>query len=196
MIVLAREVFLCKCPTAVDAPPHDGSPDRATSDLRFVRGGLSHLGRLDPAHHADEHVRDFRDRLTRGETWLLGLRAGRIATYTWLHDRDTCAYPYLPGCVFDLPADTAFGYDAWTPPELRGSGLRRRAFVEELRLLADRGKEWEASFFVAHQLEGARRSLGLVGITIVPVWRAVLGRDRRLSLTSLADPRGIMPRVG
>ena len=68
--------------------------------------------------------------------------------------------------------------------------------MEELRLLADRGKEWEASFFVAHQLEGARRSLGLVGITIVPVWRAALGGDRRLSLTPLADPCGLMPRVG
>jgi len=196
MIVLAREVFLCKCPTAVDALPPSGSPDGDARDLRFVRGDLSHLGLLDPAHHGDEHVRDFRDRLGRGETWLLGLRAGRVATYTWLHDRDTCAYPYLPGCAFDLPADTAYGYDAWTPPDLRGGGLRRRAFVEELRLLADRGKQWEASFFVAHQLEGARRSLGLVGITIVPVWRAALGRDRRLSLTPLADPCGITPRVG
>jgi hypothetical protein len=196
MIVLAREVFLCKCSTAADAPPHDGSRDRAARHLRFLRGDLSHLGLLDAAHHGDEHVRDFRDRLARGETWLLGLHAERVATYTWLHDRDTCAYPYLPGCVFDLPADTAFGYDAWTPPELRGSGLRRSAFVEELRLLAGRGKAWEASFFVAHQLEGARRSLGLAGITIVPVWRAALGRDRRLSLTSLADPCGIMPRFG
>jgi hypothetical protein len=196
MIVLAREVFLCKCPTAADALPRDGSPDGDARDLRFVRGDVSHLGLLDPAHHGDEHVRDFRDRLALGETWLLGLRAGRVATYTWLHDRDTCAYPYLPGCVFGLPPDTAYGYDAWTPPELRGGGLRRHAFVEELRLLADRGKKWEASFFVAHQLEGARRSLGLVGITIVPVWRAALGRDRRLSLTPLADPCGITPRVG
>jgi hypothetical protein len=195
MIVLAREVFLCKCSTAVEAPPRDGGPERGTRDLRFVCGDLSHLGLLDPIDHGDEHVRDFGDRLARGETWLLGLRAGRIATYTWLHERDTCAYPYLPGCVFDLPADTAFGYDAWTPPELRGSGLRRSAFVEELRILAGRGKAWEASFFVAHQLEGARRSLGLAGITVVPVWRAALERDRRLSLTSLAYPCVITPRV-
>jgi hypothetical protein len=195
MIVLAREVFLCKCSTAVEAPLRAGGPEHGVRDLRFVSGDSSHLGLLDPIHHGDEHVRDFRDRLVRGETWLLGLRAGRIATYTWLHDRDTCAYPYLPECVFDLPADTAFGYDAWTPPELRGSGLRRSAFAEELRLLADRGKAWEASFFVAHQLEGARRSLGLAGISIVPVWRAVLERGRKLSLTSLTDPCGITPRV-
>lgn len=196
MIVLAREVFLCKCSTVVEATRCEGGPDHAASEIRFVCGDLSHLGLLDPGHHGDEHVRDFRDRLARGETWLLGLRGGGVATYTWLHDRDSCAYPYLPGCVFDLPADTAYGYDAWTPPELRGSGLRRTAFVEELRLLGERGKAWEASFFVAHQLEGARRSLALAGITIVPVWRIVLGRDRRLEMTPLADPCGITPRRG
>ncbi len=193
MIVLAREVFLCKCSTAVEAPPRD---EGDTGAIRFVRGDLPHLGLLDPVHHGDEHVRDFRDRLARGETWLLGLQGGRVATYTWLHERDTCAYPYLPGCVFDLPADTAYGYDAWTPPELRGGGLRRIAFVEELRLLAERGKAWEASFFVAHQLEGAKRSLALAGITILPVWRIVLGRGHRISTTALADPCGITPRAG
>lgn len=196
MIVLAREVFLCKCSTAVQAMPRDGGPDGAARDIRFVSGELSHLGLLDPTHHGDEHVRDFRDRLARGETWLLGLRGSAVATYTWLHDRRACEYPYLPECVFDLPADTAFGYDAWTPPELRGSGLRRTAFAEELRLLGKRGKSWEASFFVAHQLEGATRSLAIAGITIVPVWRVVLGRDRRIAMTPLADPCGITPRAG
>src|SRR5579883_3287946 len=117
MIVLAREVFLCKCSTAVEPPPRSGDRDGGTSDLRFVCGDLTHLGLLDPVHHGDEHVRDFRARLARGETWLLGLRGGRVATYTWLHERRTCEYPYLPGCVFDLPPDTAYGYDAWTPPE-------------------------------------------------------------------------------
>lgn len=196
MIVLAREVFLCKCSTAFDDPSGESEPGGACDDLRFVSGDVSHLGLLDAAHHADEHVREFRDRLARGETWLLGLRANRVATYTWLHDRDTCAYPYLPGCIFDLPADTAFGYDAWTPPDLRGSGLRRRAFAEELRWLGERRKAWEASFFVAHQLEGATRSLALAGITIVPVWRVALGRERRLSWTPLSDPCGITPRAG
>lgn len=196
MIVLAREVFLCKCSTVVLAPPPDGEPGGEAGAMRFVSGGLPHMGLLDPAHHGDEHVRDFRDRLARGETWLLGLRGDRVATYTWLHDRGTCAYPYLPGCVFDLPPDVAYGYDAWTPPELRGGGLRRRAFVEELRWLGERGKAWEASFFVAHQLEGATRSLALAGITIVPVWRIALGRDRSLSYTALADPCGITPRAG
>jgi hypothetical protein len=33
---------------------------------------------------------------------------------------------------------------------------------------------WEASFFVKHQIEGAKRSLARVGIEIVPLWRARL----------------------
>lgn len=196
MIVLAREVFLCKCSTALKVPTEHGGPGSTSGQMRFVSGELSHLGWLDPAHHGDEHVRDFRGRLARGETWLLGLRDDRIATYTWLHDRRTCVYPYLPGCEFDLPPDTAFGYDAWTPPELRGGGLRRSAFVEELRVLGERGKAWEASFFVAHQLDGAHRSLALAGITIVPVWRVALGPQRRLTMTPLADPCGITPKAG
>jgi hypothetical protein len=47
------------------------------------------------------------------------------------------------------------------------------------------GCEWEASFFVKHQLEGAKRSLGKVGIDVVPLWRVQLQRDRKLSFEEL-----------
>jgi hypothetical protein len=174
MIVLGREVFLCKCSTDVQSDLVD------TEQPMFVRGTERHLGLLDPAHHGDDHVADFRTRLARAEHWMLGLAGDHIATYTWLHMRARCEYPYLPGCAFHLSDEFGYGYDAWTPPELRGSGLRRFAFVEELRILRAGGKAWEASFFVAHQLEGAQRSLARVGIEIVPVWRVALGRGREL----------------
>src|SRR5579875_1361308 len=102
MIVFAREVFLCKCST--DVPATDAG-DGLTRELRFLRGGTEHLRLLDPAHHNAEHVADFRARLARGEHWLLGLLGDRVATYTWLHTRARCEYPYLPGCAFDLPDD-------------------------------------------------------------------------------------------
>ena len=195
MIVLAREVFLCTCST--DVPdvhdePADASPAR---ELRFVRGAEAHLGLLDTAHHGPDHLRELRGRLARGEAWLLGLLGTRVATYTWLHARAACEYPYLPGCAFDLPADHGYGYDAWTDPSLRGGGLRRRAFVEELRWLRAMGKRREASFFVAHQLEGARRSLGLAGIAIDPLWRVSLAADRRVVFEQLGDEPGIAPRA-
>jgi hypothetical protein len=194
MIVLAREVFLCKCATDVvdvnDAPAMDG----ASRDLRFVRGDVDQLALLDPSHHTPEHVCELRARLERGEIWLVGALGSRVATYTWLHTRASCEYPYLPGCAFDLPVEHAFGYDAWTAPDLRGVGLRRRAFVEELRWLRSLGKRWESSFFVAHQLDGARRSLGLAGVQIAPVWRVALGHDRRLVFERLRDEPGITPR--
>jgi hypothetical protein len=188
MIVLSREVFLCKCSTDVPATDAGGGPAR---DLRFVRGGAEHLDMLDPAHHNAEHVADFRARLARGEHWVLGLLGDRVATYTWLHTRRRCEYPYLPGCAFDLPDDFGYGYDAWTPPDLRGCGLRRRAFAEELRVLRDAGRAWEASYFVAHQLEGARRSLALAGIVIEALWRVALAPDRRLD----AEPLVPAPRA-
>jgi hypothetical protein len=193
MIVLAREVFLCK--SATDTP---GSPetDGLLRAIRFVRGGEQHLRLLDPAHHGDEHLRDLRARLARDETWMLGMVGERVATYTWLHERSVCGYPYLPSCSFELPRDFAYGYDAWTAPELRGAGLRRRAFAEELAWLRARGKRWEASFFVAHQLEGARRSLLRAGVQIVPLWRIALGRGRRMTFERLQEHDGVTPLGG
>jgi hypothetical protein len=188
MIVFAREVFVCKTPTGAhfsETEPSAELSDVAQS-LRFVRGGVADLAKLDPEHHNSEHVEDFRARLRRGEHWMIGFSGDRIMTYTWLHTRSMCEYPYLPGCRFALSADTGYGYDAWTPPNLRGGGLRRRAFVEELRILHDKGMKWEASYFVKHQLEGASRSLAKVGIEIVPLWRVTLQRDRTLSAENLA----------
>ncbi len=188
MIVLAREVFLCKCSTDVD-DDLDG-----VDSLRFVDGAEHHLRLLDPVHHGDDHLADFRSRLARGERWLLGLLGDRLATYTWMHTRSRCEYPYLPGCAFLLPEDFGYGYDAWTPPDLRGLGLRRRAFAEELRRLRALGKSSEASFFVAHQLEGARRSLAVAGIGIVPLWRVALGCSSRPVSERLTDESdGIRP---
>jgi hypothetical protein len=199
MIVLAREVFLCKCstevlpegrPTARRVPStqvRTSAPNDAPGDLCFVRGTAEHLPLLDSVHHSPTHLAELRQRLARGESWLLGLQGSRAATYTWLHTRATCEYPYLPGCAFELPADHGFGYDAWTSPEARGSGLRRRAFVEELRWLDEVGKRWESSFFVAHQLAGAQRSLARVGVKIIPLWRVALGRDRRITLERLCN---------
>jgi hypothetical protein len=184
MIVLAREVFVCKCSTDVPAPGGDAG------GVRFEEGGRVHYDALDRAHHDGAKLAEFDARLARGERWLVGFAGRRIATYTWLHGRDGCDYPYLPGCVFALPPDVGYGYDAWTAPDLRGGGLRRRAFVEELRWLRAMGKRWEASFFVAYQLDGARRSLATAGIDVQPLWRVSMGRDRRLALERIADDDG------
>ena len=48
------------------------------------------------------------------------------------------------------------------------------------------GKHWEASFFVKHQLDGATRSLGKVGIKIEPLWRVNLKADKSLAVEKLA----------
>ena len=184
MIVFAREVFVCKCTTDVQ----DDDPDASelSRQMRFVKGGEAEIARLDPDHHNAEHVADFRARLARGEHWMVGLaKDERIVTYTWLHHRPVCDYPYLPGCSFKLASDVGYGYDAWTPPDLRGGGLRRRAFLEELSILRRLGMRWEASYFVKHQLDGATRSLGSVGIVIVPLWRVTLQRDKTLGVEKL-----------
>ncbi len=195
MIVVARVVFLCKCSTDVDASLVGQNVETASEHpLRLLRGDDRHFALLDAKHHGEEHLADFRTRLARGEYWLVGTQRDRIVTYTWLHVRRRCAYPYLPGCTFELPADFGYGYDAWTVPELRGVGLRRRVFAAELAILRNLyRKSWQASFFVAHQLDGARRSLGRIGIDVVPLWRIALGRDRRLAWDALAEHGGVRP---
>jgi hypothetical protein len=186
MIVFAREVFVCKC--ATDVPRDDPDAGELAREMRFIKGSEAELAMLDPAHHGKEQLADLHERLARGEHWMVGIARDRIVTYTWLHGRDRCDYPYLPGCSFHLAQDVAYGYDAWTPPDLRGDGLRRRAFLEELHILKGWGKSWEASYFVKHQLDGAKRSLGRVGIEIVPLWRVVLdGRKLRAEKVAAED---------
>jgi hypothetical protein len=173
MIVIGREVFCCKVST--EARPDDPEASDDVRRLRWLRGTEEHLRMVDPTHHTAEHVEDLRARLRRGEYWLVALAdEARIVSYTWLHTRSEIDFPYLPGCTFQVAPDVGYGYDAWTPPELRGGGLRRQGFLEELAILKGLGMAWEASFFVKHQLEGAKRSLGKVGIEIVPLWRVHL----------------------
>src|SRR4051812_47100885 len=191
MIVFAREVFVCKCPTQV--PPDDPNAAELARRMVFKKGGEDDLARLDPAHHDPKHVDELRQRLHRGEHWMIGDVDGKMVTYTWLHTRPAIEYPYLPGCVFHVADDVGYGYDAWTPPDLRGGGLRRRAFLEELHILAGLGKRWESSFFVKHQLEGAQRSLGSVGIDVVPLWRVTLQRDKSLAVEQLAEDSSTRP---
>jgi hypothetical protein len=191
MIVLAREVFVCRCSTAV--PDDDPNANEMARKMVFSKGGPDDLERLDPQHHNAEHIEELRARLARDEHWLVGDVDGKMVTYTWLHTRPRIEYPYLPGCAFSLAPDVGYGYDAWTPPELRGAGLRRRAFLEELHVLRRAGVNWEASFFVKHQLDGATRSLGSVGIVIEPLWRVTLQRDRSLAVEKLSADESTKP---
>ena len=139
MIVFAREVFVCKCPTRV--PDDDPNANELARKMNFVKGSEADLARLDPAHHDPKHVEELRARLRRGEHWMVGEVDGQIVTYTWLHGRPQIDYPYLPNCSFHVAGDVGYGYDAWTPPELRGGGLRRRAFLEELHILERLGRK-------------------------------------------------------
>lgn len=185
MIVFARDVIACRCRTEVANDDDDGAS--TASRLRVERATEADLATLSPEHHDEPHREEMRARLRRGDRWIVGRLEGQIVHYFWLSVRRECAYPSLPGCVFTLSDDTGYGYDAWTRPDLRGRGIRRRTFVKELSLLRWMGKRYEASFFVAYQLEGATRSLGLAGISIEPVWRITLERDRTLRFQRLLD---------
>lgn len=178
-----REVYICKCATSVS----DDNPDDAkSSQLHFVQGSEFDLARLSPEYHTVETLKEMRNRLQRGEYWMLGEVDHEIVTYTWLIRGPRFTYEYLPNCAFQLREDTAYGYGAWTPNHLRGHGYRRRAFLEELRILRSWDKKWEASVFIKQQLEGAKRSLALVGIEIIPLWRVNYTRQRTLIAEPLA----------
>jgi hypothetical protein len=186
VLVFAREVFVSKCST--DVPRLDPNAGDMAKKLQFKKGTEADFERVPAEHHAAEDLANFKARLDRGEHWMVGEVDGEIVTYTWLHARDRAVYPSLPGCEILMGPSCGYGYDAWTPPELRGQGLRRSAFLEELHILKEVfGCGWEASFFVKHQLEGATRSLGKVGIEIIPTWRVTLNRQKTLDAECLID---------
>ena len=186
-----REVYICKCSTSVtDENPADAQLQK----MHFSQGREFDLARLSPQYHTTETLAEMGRRLQRGEYWMLGEVDGEIVTYTWLIKGPQFTYEYLPNCTFKLREDTAYGYGAWTPDHLRGHGYRRRAFLEELRILESWGKKWEASVFIKQQMEGAKRSLGLVGIEIVPLWKVVYTRQRTLTAEPLnGDDDSAMP---
>jgi hypothetical protein len=178
-----REVYICKCSTSVSAANPD---DAELQKMRFIKGQSADLARLSRQYHPDETLSEMGQRLARGEHWMVGEVDGEIVTYTWLIPGPQFTYEYLPHCTFKLREDTAYGYGAWTPDHLRGHGYRRRAFLEELRILKSWGKAWEASVFIKQQLDGAKRSLSLVGIDIVPLWKVTYTRQRTLKAEPLA----------
>jgi hypothetical protein len=192
MLVFSREVFVCKCPTEV--PERDPEATGLAARVEFRRGSHADITMVDREHHGEEDLRQMEERLARGDYWMIGEVDGRMVSYTWLYRGERAAYPSLPGCEIRLRSDTGYGYDAWTPPDLRGHGLRRVGFLAELNILRrEWGLSWEASFFVKHQLEGATRSLGQVGIAVVPLWRIWLQPDRTLAAERLLDDDAAVP---
>ena len=175
MVNFAREVFVCVCPTNV--PKSEQNGQRPPQTVSFHQGVASDIERLDPEHHSPEYLEDLPKRL-EDHYWLVGEIDNRIVTYTWLHKNGHAEYRFLTGCGISMDDRCGYGFDAWTPPDLRGQGLRRVAFLEELMVLNNMGCDYEASFFVKHQLEGATRSLASVGIDVIPVWKVNVNRDK------------------
>jgi hypothetical protein len=171
MIVFSREVVVCRFATNVPV----AEPSSVDDGARFRRGSVADFARLDRSDSSPTRLDEFERRLARGEAWLIGEIGSRIVTYTWIQQTAEFSYPYLPGCAFAMRRDAAYGYDAFTAPDLRALGLRRRAFVEELRWLAGLGKRWEVGVFIKPHLEGALRSLARAGIETTPLWRVVAG---------------------
>jgi len=185
MIVFAREVYACRCPTLV--PDDDPAASDVARRMVLSPGSAADLDDLDPEHHDEAHKAELRARLVEGERWTVARLNDRIVHYFWTSTASRCAYPSLPGCLFTLDARTGYGHDAWTHPDFRGSGVRRRSFLHELQGLRALGRDHEASFFVAYQLDGATRSLASVGITIEPLWKISLQPDRSLVFEQLTD---------
>ena len=152
----------------------------------FKMGSEADLSRLDTKDHAPGYLSECRQRFD-DHWWLIGELDSKIVTYTWLHQKNSAQYRFLKGCNIKLSKSCGYGYDAWTPPEMRGKGLRRLAFAYELQFLKGEGLSYEASFFVKHQLEGATRSLAKAGIDVLPVWRLKVQRDKTYEVECLDE---------
>jgi hypothetical protein len=190
MFDFSREVFVCKCATGTREPV---TSDTDAARMVFSQGRQRDLARLSPEYHDKRILADIHARLCRGEYWLIGVLGDAIVTYAFLISGPIFRYPYLPGCSFEMRADTGYGHGSWTPGPLHGRGFRRRAFVETLRVLRQWGKQWEACVFAAQRLERAIRLYSLVNIEIIPLWKVTYTDERTLVAEPLRDDDCVRP---
>lgn len=181
MMAFSRVAYVCQCPTRVSDPP------TLDADLAVRRGDEADLARLPEELLPPGRLERLRARLRAGEIFVFGEHEGRVVSCTWLRRTGTFALHGLSDCLFRLAENAGYGYDAWTDPALRGRGLRRAVFAEELRILASLGAAWEVSYFVDHQLDGGRRNLAKIGVPLVPLWKITALPGGRAALTPLAE---------
>jgi GNAT superfamily N-acetyltransferase len=191
MMAFSRVAYVCKCPTegAAPGPPDQGEPEC----VRVRRGTIADVDRLPADASPPERAGRLRARLEAGEIFLVGEIAGRIGSCTWLRRGGGFALHHLPGRSFRLAEGVGYGHDAWTDPALRGRGIRRAVFAEELRVLARLGCAWEVSYFVAPQLEGGRRNLGRIGVPLVELWKVTARPDGTVALAELSRDGAATP---
>lgn len=184
MMAFSRVAYICKCPTRVTADPD------VSGDVVVRTGHQGDLARLPPEVLPPGRLRILQERLEAGEILVVGESAGRIASCTWLRRGGAFTLHHLPERGFRLAPDVGYGYDAWTDPALRGRGIRRAVFAEELRILEFLGVAWEVSYFVDHQLDGGRRNLARIGVPLVPLWKVAVRPGGAVALTALSvdDP--------
>lgn len=187
MMAFSRVAYVCQCPTTVPVPP-----DPAL-DIQIRAGGEADLLRLPEEIRPPGRVDRLRARLREGEIFLLGERGGQIVSCTWIRRGGTFTLQGLPDHPFRLAPSAGYGYDAFTDPALRGQGLRRAVFAEELRLLRRLGASWEISYFVDHQLEGGRQSLAQIGVPLMPLWKVTALPGGRAAVVALSDHGAAVP---
>jgi hypothetical protein len=184
MMAFSRVAYVCKVPTRVPA-------DIDVSDDIVVRTG--HRGDL--ARFPEELLSPGRRekleaRLEADEILVVGEVGGRIVSCTWLRRGGEFALHHLPEHRFRLGPGVGYGYDAWTDPTLRGRGIRRAVFAEELRILEFLGCSFEVSYFVDHQLDGGRRNLARIGVPLVPLWKMAIRPGGTVALEALSADAG------
>jgi GNAT superfamily N-acetyltransferase len=187
MMAFSRVVYVCKCPT--------GSALGGALDGLWVRAGtVADVDRLPAEISPPGRAAQLRARIEDGEILVVGEAPdGRIASCTWIRRGGSFCLHHMPGRWFRLAEGVGYGYDAWTDPALRGRGIRRAVFAEELRMLAQLGCAWEVSYFVTPQLEGGRRTLARIGAPLAELWRVTARPDGSVALAELSPDGAATP---
>lgn len=188
MMAFSRVAYVCKVPTRVPADVD------VFDDIVVRTGHRGDLARLPPELLPPGRLEKLEARFEADEVLVVGEVDGRIASCTWLRRGGAFALQHLPEHRFRLGPGVGYGYDAWTDPALRGRGIRRAVFAEELRILEFLGCAWEVSYFVDHQLDGGRRNLARIGVPLVPLWKMAVRPGGSVALEALsADEDTVTP---
>ncbi|MFT3770756.1 MAG: hypothetical protein QM820_35480 [Minicystis sp.] len=190
MMAFSRVAYICKCPTRISAP---ASAEYDVPGLRVRTGTAADLPRLPAEICPPDRLDRLEARLVTGEILVLGELEGRIVSLTWLRREGEFALHHLPAHPFRLAEGHGYGYDAWTDPTLRGQGIRRAVFAEELRILDRLGISHEVSYFVDHQLDGGRRNLARIGVPLIELWKLTVRPGGAVALQALSADGAVSP---
>jgi GNAT superfamily N-acetyltransferase len=121
-----ERIYRIAAQDAAELPPSpDFARDRWEDLISFVPG--------EPRFSRDACLKEWRDRLDRGEHVYTHVEDGRLANYGWMIERQKIAHLGWTKQTLEMPDDCAVIYDFYTIPEYRNRNFYQQLLMHSLQ---------------------------------------------------------------